>query len=153
METPIAPTEWVEGDSRVGFFAGSFLVLWLAAMAGYFVGNAAFPVRYGTPMYAILPAVGVLAAIAVPIGLLYALAVACPQTVGISPIGLTVDFGLSKRFYPWEEVHLRSREALCFRPNSRWPTRIALNSNQRERLHAFLSPIQQSLPRAVAGAG
>ena len=154
MEAPTAPTEWVGGDSEAAFFLGNVVVLWLAAAAGYFVGNTAFPVGPGAPVYAIWPEVAVMVAFAIPIDLLYLQAVSCPRSIGISPTGLVVVFGIHKRSYRWDDVLLRKGEALCFRRNGRWPARVALNPNQRQRLSAFLGAVREPVRlRALPGAG
>jgi hypothetical protein len=131
------PVEWVDGDSKATFFLGNFLALFFAYYFGSLIGQTAFPFNRDTPLLPLLLQIGVMAAIAVPVNLLYFLSVPCPQRIGISPSGLTVDFGLRKKAYSWSDVHPRTNEALCFAGRNPWSARVALTPYQQRRLSNF----------------
>jgi hypothetical protein len=137
MNPPSPPVEWIEGDSKATFMAGSFLLLFCAYFVGSLIGQTAFPQRHPPELLPFLFQLGVMAAIALPSNLLYFLSVPCPQRIGISPLGLSVEFGLRKKEYPWHDVHSRPNEALCFAGRSPWPTKVALSASQQSRIATF----------------
>jgi len=139
MQQSAPPLEWVEGAPKTWFFLGNFAVLFGALYVGQLISQLAIPANWGPAPVVLLAWCGIIAAIAVPVNALYFLSVPSPQTVGLSPVGVTIDFGLRRKVYAWRNVLQRERELICFPARGPWPTRVALSSRQRDRVRAWIS--------------
>ena len=140
------PIEWVEGAAKTWFGLGNFVVLFGAMAIGQLIAEMAIPARSGPTGLVVLGWCGIMAALTVPVNLLYFAAVPCPRTLGLSPIGLTVDFVLRRKFFAWTDVVPRGREVICFSARGGWPTRVAVSGVQQERVKAYLAAYRSAAP-------
>lgn len=141
MSGPYPPVEWVAGKSRIGWFAGFAGILCLVLIPYYFAEIWFFPSLLSTGNsftgmlvddLLLVPPVGLAAAF-------WVLLVPMPASrIGISPIGVTIDFGLRLETFPWDRV-LPSRNTLVTLGKRRHlPTAHALTPYQSSRISAFL---------------
>jgi len=139
MQQPTPPSEWVEGRPKTWFFLGNFAVLFGALYVGQLISQLAIPAHWGPAPLVLLAWSGIMAAIGLPAYVLYFLAVPCPQTLGLGPFGVTIDFGLRRKLYAWKDVFQRENEMVCFPSRGLWLTRVALSNRQRDRVRAYIS--------------
>jgi hypothetical protein len=133
------PIEWVPGKSAALWFAGNFAILFSGLYLGQLISDAIFPLTANTPALVVLLRIGILALIAVPLATVYSLVIPRPSRIGISPMGLTVNYGPRTQLFGWQDVRLHQLEAICFGGNLGLPTRVALTPHQLHRVSSFLA--------------
>jgi hypothetical protein len=137
MQQSGPPIEWVEGGPTTWFFLGNFVVLLGALYLGQILAQRAIPAPWGPSPLVWLAWLGIMSAIVLPANVVYFLSVPCPRTLGLSPVGVTIDFGMRRKFYAWKNVFQRDGEVVCFPSRGLWPNRVALSVRQGDRVRAY----------------
>jgi hypothetical protein len=149
MSSPPHPAQWLLGRSGAPYFLGLFVVTYTAFFAGQLTGEALFPsgpafVRPDLTIEALR--IAVMSLIGGTAVFLYAYFVPRQVPIGVSPFGLTVNFGGRYKFYNWQSIHISRSTIYCFSDRGGIQCRLAASPDQ-------LALVTSSLQRAHAWAG
>jgi len=104
------PLEWVSGRSQILWYVGLLAVLYAsfaAAMVGLDSGLSWAGIALGSSKLVLVLQLTAIGLAAGPM-FLWAAAVPMPASrLGVSPIGIVVDYGLGSKFIPWERAYVR----------------------------------------------
>jgi len=154
MQSPPHPAQWLIGRSEAPYFLGLLTVTCVAFFAGELIAAAALASSPGPrpPDFTIqMLRFAIAAAIGGPAVLLYAIFVARPLPIGVSPFGLTVNFGHRYRYYNWRNIHVERSTIYCFSDRGGLPLRVAASSDQLALVIAYLQRIRSWAGWTVTG--
>jgi hypothetical protein len=140
--SPPHPAQWLIGRSGGPYFLGLYAVAAVAFYAGELVAGAALPSNPGPPDFTIsMLRFAVTASIGIPAVMLYVAFVARPLPIGVSPFGLTVNFGMAYRYYNWRNIHVARSTIYCFSDRGGLPFRVAASRDQLAVVNTYLQQV------------
>ena len=154
MRSPPHPAQWLIGRSGAPYFFGLLAVTCIAFFAGVMIASAALPSSPGPgpPDFTILMLrYAITVAIGGPAVMLYSIFVARPLPIGVSPFGLTVNFGYRYRYYNWRNIHVERSTIYCFSDRGGLPLRVSASPDQLALVIAYLQRVRSWAGWTVTG--